>query len=65
MFGFSKKCPVCEQLKGSNEYLRKLVDKLLEARGIEPVEPKNTETVEIPAEEPEGVLPKGAVRYGE
>jgi len=66
MFFKVGKCPECEQLRRENVYLRKLVDNLLAARGISPVE-KPVEVVPDDREEirRQEIEKRGGRIYGE
>jgi len=56
MFTFKKKCPVCAAIESENKYLRKLVDRLLEASGVQPadIEGKIGSKIKSIVEEEEG-----------
>lgn len=61
---FFGKCQSCQTLRTQNEYLQKLTDRLLEARGTRPVNPEPPEKEEID-EELAALQKKGALFFGE
>ena len=64
---FNHKCKSCEIYKEQIEYLKKMVDNLLQNKGIAPVIPQAETILEESEDEKadRALKERGAVRYGE